>query len=126
MNRRLALQKNGQTYPSMASEAGSLQKDQFMKVGKSQSKWYGLHPNKQKPTGSVSFWGSESVKLNSSYSRITRSSGLSTPGKAYPISHDTRRRWEKSAHKSIYTCNQSAGFSRCLSKVQSSMQANSE
>ena len=55
-------------YPSRASEASGLQKHQFVKVGKSQSKWYGLHT-----------WGSESVKLTSSYSRIARSSSLPTP-----------------------------------------------
>ena len=34
-------------YPSGASEAGGLQKDQFVKVGRSQSKWCGLHPTIQ-------------------------------------------------------------------------------
>ena len=64
------------------------------------------------------------VKLNSSYSRMARSSGLSTPAPASrPLSQDTLRRWEKSALESSYICNQSAGFSRCLSKVQTSLQA---
>ena len=31
-------------------------------------------------------------------------------------------RWEKSARESPYVCNQVVGFSRCLNKVQSSMQ----
>ena len=35
---------------------------------------------------------------------------------------DTLRRWEKSALESSYICNQAAGFSCCLSKVQTSMQ----
>ena len=73
---------------------------------------------------SVSSLGSESVKLNSSYSRIAWSSGLSTPAPALrSISQDTLRRWEKLACESTYICNQTAGFSRYLSKVQSSMQA---
>ena len=110
-------------YPSRASEAGGLQKDQFVKVGRSQSKWYGLHPNQEKSVESVTFWSSEPAKLNSSYSRVARSSGLSTPAPASrPISQDTLRRWERSAWESTYICNQAAGFSRCLSKVQSSMQ----
>ena len=63
-------------------------------------------------------------KLNSSYSRIVRSSGLSTRAPASrPISQDTLRRWEKSVRESTYICNQAAGSSRCLSKVQSGMQA---
>ena len=72
----------------------------------------------------MSFRGSESVKLNSSYGRIAQSSSLSTPAPASrPLSQDTLRRWENSAHESTYICNQAAGFSRCLSKVQPSKQA---
>ena len=32
-------------YLSRSSEAGGLQRDQFVKHSKSQAKWYGLHPN---------------------------------------------------------------------------------
>ena len=70
-------------YPSRASEAGGKQKDQFVKVGKSQSKLYGLHSSTDKTADTVSFWGNESVKQNSSYSRIACSSGLSTPTKIH-------------------------------------------
>ena len=63
-------------------------------------------------------------KLNSNYSRIARSFGLSTPVPAsHPISQDTLRGWEKSARESTYICNLAASFTRCLSKAQSSMQA---
>ena len=63
------------------------------------------------------------MKLNSSYSRIARSSCLSTPAPASRlISQDTLRRWKKSARESTCKCNQALGFSRCLSKVQHSMQ----
>ena len=110
-------------YQPRASASG-LQKDQFVKVGNSQSKWYRLHPSTDKTADTVSFWENESVNLNSSYSRIARSSDLSTPAPASrPLSQDTLRRWEKSACESSYICNQAAGFSRCLSKVQTSMQA---
>ena len=54
-----------QSYPSRSSEAGGLQRDQFVKHGKSQGKWYGLHPSQDKPAGTVSFWHSEAAKLNS-------------------------------------------------------------
>ena len=110
-------------YPSRASEAGCLQKDQLVKMGKSQLKWCGLHPGKYKTTDTVSFWGNESVKLNSCYSRIARSSGLATPAPASrPLSQDMLRIWEKSAREASYICNQAASFSHCLSKVQNSMQ----
>ena len=66
-------------YPSRSSEAGGLQRDQFVKLAKSQVKWYRLHPSQDKPAGSVSFWHSEAAKLNSTYSRVARSSGLTSP-----------------------------------------------
>ena len=44
-------------FPSRASEAGGLQKDQFVKVSKSQSKWYGLHPSTDNTADTVSLWG---------------------------------------------------------------------
>ena len=108
-----------QGYPSKGSDAGGLQRDWFIKASKSQWKWYGLHPNQNKPTGSVSFWHCDTAKLNSTYSRIARSSGLTTPAppSGY-ISQDNLRKWEKSAREATYMCNQAAGFSRCLSKVQ--------
>ena len=110
-------------YPSSASEAGGLQKDQFVKAGRSQSKWYGFHPSTDKAADTVSSWGNKSAKLISSYSGIAHSSGLSTPAPtSHPLTQDTLRRWEKLARKSSYICNQVAGFSRCLSKVQTSMQ----
>ena len=38
-----------QGYPSRSSETGGLQRDQFVKHSKSHAKWYGLHPNQDKP-----------------------------------------------------------------------------
>ena len=111
-----------QGYPSRSSEAGGLQRDQFVKHGKSQGKWYGLHPSQDKPAGTVSYWHSESAKLNSTYSRVARSSGLTSPApSSRTFSQDTLRRWEKSAREVTYICNQAAGLSRCVSKVQQNM-----
>ena len=76
-----------QGYPSRSSEAGGLQRDQFVKHGKSQGKWYGLHPSQDKPTGTVSFWPSEAAKLNSTYSRVARPTGT------HLNERTTRRSW---------------------------------
>ena len=96
-----------QGYPSKGSDAGGLQRDQFIKASKSQGKRYGLHPNQNKPTGSISFWHCDTAKLNSTYSRIARSSGLTTPAPpSRYISQDTLRKWEKSAREATYMCNQ--------------------
>ena len=51
-----------QGYPSRSSETGC-----FVKPVKSQTNWYGLHPNQDRPARSVSFWHCDSAKLNSSY-----------------------------------------------------------
>ena len=62
------------------------------------------------------------MKLNSSYSRIVRYTGLgSTPPASRRISQETLRRWERSAREASIVCNQSASFNRCLVKVQQSM-----
>ena len=112
-----------QGYPSRSSETGGLQRDQFVKHIKSHAKWYGLHPNQDRLAGSVSFWYCDSAKLNSPYSRISRSSGLTSPAPtSSTLSQDTLRLWKKAARESTYDFNQAAGPSRCLSKVQQGMQ----
>ena len=88
-----------------------------MKPSKSQVKWYGLHPSQDRPSPGI-----VTARLNSTYSRIARSSGLTLPAPvSHPISQDTLRRWEKSACEATYICNQAAGFNRCLLKVQQGM-----
>ena len=65
----------------------------------------------------------DSAKLNSAYSRIARSSGLTSPAStSRTLSQDTLRHWENTARESTYVCNQAAGLSRCLNKVQQGMQ----
>ena len=102
-----------QGYPSRSSETGGLQRDQFVKHSKSHAKWYWLHPNKDRLAGSVSFWHCYSAKLNSAYSWIARSCGLTSPAPtSRTLSHETLRRWEKAARESTYVCNQAAGLRR--------------
>ena len=111
-----------QGYPAKGSEPGGLQRDQFIKPTKSQGKWYGLHPNQDKPAGSVSFWHSDNAKVNSTFSRIARYCALSAPAPVSRfIAQDTLRKWERSAREATYMCNQAAGLSRGLNKVQQDM-----
>ena len=89
----------------------------------SQNKWYGIHSDNLCPSGNTLSWY-ELAKLNSAFSRIARSSGLSsTPLASQPISQGTLREWEKTARESSYICNQSAEFNRFLHGVQDSMLA---
>ena len=64
--------------PSKNLEAGGLHRSQYVKTAKSQSKLYNLYTDKEKNSINVNFWYKECARLNSSYSRIVRSSGLSS------------------------------------------------
>ena len=60
-----------QDYPSRTTEAGTLQRDQFVRSAKSQSKWYNLHTETKKDSSdSVKSWNTGSSRLNSTYLRI--------------------------------------------------------
>ena len=110
-------------YPSRSSEAGGLMMDKFLRPAKSQSKWYGLSSDHKADPAAVSTWCTDACKLNSSYSRIARQSGLaSTHPTSRRISQETLRRWEKSAREATVICNHAASFNRCLFKVQQNMQ----
>ena len=109
-------------YPSRGSEAGGLAKDVFLRPARTQSKWYGLHSDPKAESSQISSWNIDASKLNSSYSRIAKYTGLSsTPPASHRISQETLRRWERSARETSVICNQDASFNRCLFKVQQNM-----
>ena len=111
-------------YPSRSSEAGGLLMDQFLRTAKSQSRWYGLATDHKADPAAVSGWSTDSSKINSCFSRISRQSGLtSTPPASRRISQESLRRWEKSAREASVICNQAASFNRCLFRVQKDMQS---
>ena len=111
-------------YPSRSSEAGGLLMDQFLRTAKSQSRWYGLATDHKADPAAVSGWSTDSSKLNSCFSRISRQSGLtSAPPASRRISQESLRRWEKSAREASVICNQAASFNRCLFRVQKDMQS---
>ena len=112
-----------QGYPSRTTEAGTLQRDQFVRPAKSQSKWYGVHSETKKDSSStVKSWNTSSSRINSTYLRIARQAGIaSNPPLSRPISQENLRKWERSARESSIICNQAAGFNRCLLKVQQNM-----
>ena len=111
-------------YPSRSSEAGGLLKDQFVRPGRSQQKWYGFVSDPQKTsTGkTVSSWNTDASKVNNTYSGIARAAGIaSTPPASCQISQDNLRRWKKAAREASTICNQAAAFNRCVYKVQDNM-----
>ena len=108
-------------YSSRGSEAGGLAKDVLLRPARSQSKWYGLHTDPKADPSQVSTWNTDASKLNSSYGRIARYTGLSTPPASRRISQETLRRWERSAREASVICNQAASFNCCLFRVQQNM-----
>ena len=113
-------------YPSKSLEPGGLHMDQYLRPPKSQSRWYGIHPAEPKdftrPGKYVTTWPNDAAKLNNAFTRIAKSSSVSAQPPSRPIAQDTLRNWEKAAKESSYICNQSAGFNRCITKIQDSVQ----
>ena len=113
-------------YPSKSSEPGGLDVDQFLRPPKSQNRWYGIHPAEPKdptrPGKCVNTWPNDAAKLNSAFPRICKPAASHPPG--HPIVQDTLRKWENAAKETSYVCNQSAGFNRCITKIQDSVQEN--
>ena len=107
-------------YPSRNTETGGLLCDQFVKAPRS-SKLYDMHTDKKDSASTtVCNWSLEPAKLNSTFSRVARHSLPSAPVSC-TISQDTLRHWERAFWEESVMCNQAAGLSRCLTKVQNSM-----
>ena len=75
---------------------------------------------KDSASTTVCDWSLEPAKLNSTFSRVARRSLPSAPA-SHTFSQDTLRRWERAFREQSVMCNQTAGLSMCLTKVQDSM-----
>ena len=100
--------------------------DQFLRPPKSQGRWYGIHPAEPKdpttPGKYVNKWPNDAAKLNSAFSRIAKLS-ITTPQPPFrQIAKDTFRKWGKAAKETSYICTPSAGFTRCITKIQDSVE----
>ena len=116
-------------YPSRSQDSAGLKKDQFIKVPKSQSKWYAMHLVKpdgpHRPGRTVCSWRNTEAKVNSQFPRITRASAYPSTGPpSRPISQESIRRWERAAREDSYIINHAAGFSRCSTELQDKMSQN--
>ena len=115
-------------YPSKSSEPGGLHVDQFLRPPKVQNRWYGIHPAEPKdptrPGKSVNTWPNDAAKLNSAFPRICKPAAAASHPPGRPIGQDTLRKWEKAAKETSYICSQSAGFNRCITKIQDNVQEN--
>ena len=101
-------------YPARNTDTAGLLKDQFIKPPWS-SRWYGMHTEKKDCDSTT-----ELAKLNGAFSRVARRS-LPTASPSWALSQDMLRRWERAAREQTVMCNQAAGLSRCLTRVQDAM-----
>ena len=107
-------------YPARNSETAGLLKDQFIKPPRS-SRWYGMHAEKRDCDNvTVSSWSPEPATLNGAFSRVARCT-LPTAPPSRALSQDMLRSWERAAREQTVMCNQAAGLSRCLTRVQDAM-----
>ena len=97
--------------------SAGLLKDQLVKP----PRWYGMHTEKKDcESNTVCTWSTELANLNHSFSRVARRSQPSAPPYR-AFSQDMLRRWERAARELTLMCNQAAGLSRCLTRVQDAM-----
>ena len=107
-------------YPARNTDTAGLLKDQFIKPPRS-SRWYGMHTEKKDyESNTVCTWSPEPAKLNHSFSRVARRN-LSSAPPSLAFSQNMLRCWERAAHEQTVMCNQAAGLSRCLTRVQDAM-----
>ena len=80
-----------------------------------------MHTNKKdSDVSAVCAWSQEPAKLNSAFSRVARRSlPVAPPSRTF--SQDMLRSWERASREQAIMCNQAAGLSRCLTKVQDAM-----
>ena len=109
-------------YPSRAQDSAGLKRDQFIKIPKSQSRWYQMHTLKpdgpHRPGKNLFSWSDSEAKLNSQFPRILKASSYPPSGPASrPIPQDYLRRWECCAREGSYVINSAAGFNRCSSEL---------
>ena len=101
-------------YPSKITEPAGLLQDQFVKTCMLTRK------NVIDPLLYPGLRIAEPAKLNSTFSRVARRN-LPTAPPSRALNQDILRRWERAAREQLIMCNQAAGLSRCLTRVQDSM-----
>ena len=106
-------------YPTRNTDNTGLLRDQFIKTPRP-SRWYGMHAEKDNESSTVRTWSPDPAKLNHSFSRVARRNMPSAPPSRV-FTQDLLRRWERAAREQTIMCNQAAGLSRCLTRVQDSM-----
>ena len=106
-------------YPTRNTDNTGLLRDQFIKTPRP-SRWYRMHAEKDNEGSTVRTWSPDPAKLNHSFSRVARRN-MPSALPSWAFSQDLLRRWERAAREQTVMYNQAAGLSRCLARVQDSM-----
>ena len=106
-------------YPTRNTDNTALLRDQFIKTPRS-SRWYGMHAEKDNESSTVRTWSPDPTKLNHSFSRVAHRN-LPTAPPSWALSQVLLSRWQRAAREQTIMCNQAAGLSRCLTRVQDSV-----
>ena len=108
-------------YPTRNTDNTGLLRDQFIKTSRC-SRWYGMHAEKDNESSTVRTWSPDPAKLNHSFSRVARRN-IPTAPPSRALSQELLRCWERAAREQTIMCNQAAGLSRCLTRVQDSVKS---
>ena len=106
-------------YPTRNTDNTGLLRDQFVKTPRP-SRWYRMHAEKNSGNSTVRTWSPDPAKLNHPFSMVARRN-LPTAPPSRAFNQDLLRHWERAAREQTIMCNQAAGLSRCLTRVQDSM-----
>ena len=79
-----------------------------------------MHAENDSESTTVRTWSPDPAKLHHSFSRVARRN-LPTAAPSQAFTQDLLRRWERAVREQTIMCNQAAGLSRCLTRVQDSM-----
>ena len=107
-------------YPSKNTQTAGLLRDQFVKTPRSSRRYNMQADKKESDSSAANYWSPELAKLNNAFSRVARRC-LPTAPHSRAFSQDILRRWERAAREQSIMCNQAAGLSCCLTKVQHEM-----
>ena len=80
-------------YPSRAQDSAGLKNDQFIKIPKSQSRWYQIHTLRpegpHRPGKNLFSWSHKEAKVNSQFPRLIKASSYAPSGPPSPQFHKT-------------------------------------
>ena len=116
-----------QGHVSRSCALNSLQNNEFVKLSKSQARWYSMHPGSEpsvtRPGKSVNKWSGDVSLPNIAFTRLSKPlAGVSPPSR--PFSQETMCKLEKYLNESTVVYSQAPVFNCCVKKITDEIQVN--